>query len=80
LCFEIVSYSYAYEILYRRAPRTFRLIYFVKAKRPNTVPLEMPRYESLTATSIVDNIIKSSLTRRELFKVGCFLAKWLMKE
>lgn len=40
---QLTAYSYAYEILYRRAPRTLRLVDFVKTKRPKIIPLEADR-------------------------------------
>jgi len=40
---QLTAYSYAYEILYRRPPRTLRLIDFVKTKRPKIIPMEVNR-------------------------------------
>jgi len=40
---QLTAYSYAYQMLYQRPPRTLRLIAFVKTKRPKIVSLEMPR-------------------------------------
>jgi len=40
---QLTAYSYAYEMLYRRPPRTLRLIDFVKTKRPKIIPMEANR-------------------------------------
>ena len=37
---QLTAYSYAYEMLYRRPPRTLKLIDFVQTKRPKIIPLE----------------------------------------
>lgn len=37
---QLTAYSYAYEILYRKPPRSLRLIDFVKTKRPKIITLQ----------------------------------------
>jgi len=40
---QLTAYSYAYEILYRKPPRSLKLIDFVKTKRPKIITLEANR-------------------------------------
>lgn len=37
---QLTAYGYAYEILYRRAPKLLKLVDFVKTKRPRIITLE----------------------------------------